>query len=149
MTAPQANEPYEVIWLIRRLFRALSQRSNELLETSGISAADRAVLEFLYPDRQLSVPEIAERYKVSRQHIQTTINSLSDKALVITRPNPRHKRSPLFTLSGAGRTLFRRILKRDQQVVTELFSEVSNSHVRTTRQTLQTLLDALDTGEPT
>ncbi|MEJ2453674.1 MAG: MarR family winged helix-turn-helix transcriptional regulator [Candidatus Thiodiazotropha sp.] len=149
MPITQTNEPYEIIWLIRRLFRALSQRSNELLEASGLSAADRAVMEFLYPDQRLSVPEIAERYKVSRQHIQITINALSEKSLVVTRANPRHKRSPLFALSRAGRTQFSRILKRDQQVVTDLFSDVSQNHVRITRQTLQTLLDALDTGEPT
>jgi hypothetical protein len=41
------SEPYQVIWLIRRLFRALAQRSNENLEGFGISVADRAVMEFL------------------------------------------------------------------------------------------------------
>ena len=89
------SEAYQVIWLIRRLFRALSQKSGENLEGLGISVADRAVMEFLYREEKLSVPEIAQRYKVSRQHVQVTVNSLLDGGLVVTKENARHKRSPL------------------------------------------------------
>ncbi|MDH5346161.1 MAG: hypothetical protein OEW59_10390, partial [Gammaproteobacteria bacterium] len=61
----QAQSPqYEVTWLIRRLFRAMAQRADNDLRAHGLSAADRAVLEFLYPDAMLSVPEIASRYQV-------------------------------------------------------------------------------------
>ncbi len=55
MESEQSNA-YQVVWLIRRLFRALGQKSNESLKQFGISAADRAVLEFLYPEETLSVP---------------------------------------------------------------------------------------------
>jgi hypothetical protein len=51
------SELYQVIWLIRRVFRALSQKSSENLVEFGISVADRAVMEFLYPDKALSVPD--------------------------------------------------------------------------------------------
>ncbi len=98
--APGSNEPdksdnaqYQIIWLIRRLFRALAQKSGENLSAFGISVADRAVMEFLYPEKKMSVPEIAERYKVSRQHVQSTVNSLLAQELVETQENPRHKRS--------------------------------------------------------
>jgi DNA-binding MarR family transcriptional regulator len=70
---------YQIIWLIRRLFRSLSQKSDEMLRELGITAADRAVLEFLYPDAALSVPEIAKRYDVSRQHVQVTVNPLLEQ----------------------------------------------------------------------
>ena len=73
----QAHDPqYEVTWLIRRLFRAMAQLADDYLRAHGLAAADRAVLEFLYPDEALSVPEIATRYQVSRQHIQVTVNTL-------------------------------------------------------------------------
>ena len=65
---------YQIVWLIRRLFRALAQKSDDSLQDLGISVADRAVMEFLQPDQKLSVPEIAERYQVSRQHVQVTVN---------------------------------------------------------------------------
>lgn len=137
------SDHYQIVWLVRRLFRALGQRSNEMLAELGISAADRAVMEFLYPDKQLSVPEIAEQYKVSRQHIQVTVNSLQDAGLVVTTDNPRHKRSPLILLNGKGRKLFGSIIKKDEQVVDLLFSGISADDVQATRQTLQSLLDEL------
>lgn len=138
------SEPYQVIWLIRRLFRALAQRSNENLEGFGISVADRAVMEFLYPEKELSVPEIAERYKVSRQHVQVTVNSLLETGVVVTKENPRHKRSPLIALSKKGRKLFGAVLKKDEEAVRLLFSNVSKKNVQITQQTLQFLLNQLN-----
>ena len=40
----------------------MAQLADGYLQAHGVSAADRAVLEFLYPDAALSVPEIATRY---------------------------------------------------------------------------------------
>jgi DNA-binding MarR family transcriptional regulator len=143
MSKVAESDSYQIIWLVRRLFRALSQKSNENLEGYGISVADRAVLEFLYPEKKLSVPEIAEQYKVSRQHIQVTVNSLLESGLVATKENPRHKRSPLIILNTKGRKLFAAVLKRDEEIITLLFSHISKKNVQITRQTLQSLLNEL------
>lgn len=137
------SDRYQVIWLIRRLFRALGQASDELLKPRGFSAADRAVMEFLYPDEALSVPEIARKYSVSRQHVQVTVNSLSDKDLVTTVENPRHKRSPLVQLTGQGRRLFASILEQDRQAINALFDNIAPKDARITRSTLQSLLEQL------
>lgn len=146
MSQAVQSEPYQIIWLVRRLFRALSQKGSENLEGLGISVADRAVMEFLYPDSKLSVPEIAESYKVSRQHVQTTVNSLLETGLIETRDNPRHKRSPLIMLNSKGRALFAKVLKKDEAVIKLLFSGITKSQVEITQQTLQSLLDELNRG---
>jgi DNA-binding MarR family transcriptional regulator len=143
MPGNAASELYEVVWLIRRLFRALSQKSSEMLEGRGITVADRAVMEFLYPDRRLSVPEIASRYQVSRQHVQVTVNVLLQGGMVVTEENPRHKRSPLIALSRNGRELFADILRQDEKTLEGLFSGVSTRDLHTTRRTLEALLQAL------
>jgi len=143
MTKVAESESYQIIWLVRRLFRALSQKSNENLEGFGISVADRAVMEFLYPEKKLSVPEIADQYKVSRQHIQVTVNSLLEIGLVETKDNPRHKRSPLIMLNAKGRKLFAAVLKKDEEAVKLLFSDISKNNVQITQQTLQSLLNEL------
>jgi DNA-binding MarR family transcriptional regulator len=137
------GDQYKIIWLIRRLFRALSQKSSENLEGFGISVADRAVMEFLYPDKRLSVPEIAEKYNVSRQHVQVTVNSLLESKLTVTKDNPRHKRSPHIMLNAKGRELFNSVLKKDEEAVELLFSHISKNKVQITRQTLQSLLNEL------
>ncbi len=143
MGAQTDSDAYQITWLIRRLFRAMGQKSNESLEILGISAADRAVMEFLYPDKALSVPEIAERYQVSRQHIQVTVNALQEKALVVARENPRHKRSPLIQLNQTGRELFAGILDRDASMIEDWFSTIPIEDRRQTRSILETLFKQL------
>jgi DNA-binding MarR family transcriptional regulator len=138
-----ASDCYQIVWLVRRLFRALGQKSNEGLQKFGISAADRAVLEFLYPDEELSVPDIAARYQVSRQHVQVTVNTLLDGKLLTTKDNPRHKRSPLISLTAKGRNLFSRIKEQDYKTVEKLFSAISAKERHTTQKTLETLLAQL------
>ena len=144
MTEPKEKDLYQIIWLIRRLFRALAQKSGENLEAFGISVADRAVMEFLYPEKKLSVPEIAVQYKVSRQHVQATVNSLLAQNLVVTQENPRHKRSPLIMLNEEGRTLFQTVLRKDEETIKVLFSHLAKNDVQITRKTLQSLLTKLD-----
>lgn len=137
------SEAYQVTWLIRRLFRAMADRADRYLHDSGLSAADRAVLEFLYPDQALTVPDIARRYQVTRQHVQTTANRLLDRDLVRATENPRHKRSPLLRLSNRGQQLFARIRRREQALLDELFADIQIADIATTRRTLQRLLDHL------
>ena len=144
MSESTEKEVYQVIWLIRRLFRALAQKSGENLEAFGISVADRAVMEFLYSEKKLSVPEIAKLYKVSRQHVQATVNSLLEQKLVESRENPRHKRSPHIMLNDKGRMLFESVLRKDEETIKLLFSHLQKNDVQITLKTLQSLLAKLN-----
>jgi DNA-binding MarR family transcriptional regulator len=135
---PQSSR-YEVTWLIRRLFRAMAQVADGYLNSHGLSAADRAVLEFLYPDEALSVPEIAKRYQVSRQHVQVTVNALLQDGFLATRPNPRHKRSPLIALTRVGHEMFQRIRRIESDHVSAMFADVPDHDVEITRRTLEAI----------
>jgi DNA-binding MarR family transcriptional regulator len=136
----QSQSPqYDVTWLIRRLFRAMAQLADTYLQAHGLSAADRAVLEFLYPDAALSVPAIATRYQVSRQHIQVTVNALLEDGFLESRPNPRHKRSPLFALTHVGRELFRKIRAAESALLDQLFADIPMDDIECTRRTLQAM----------
>ena len=145
----QASSPqYEVTWLIRRLFRAMAQLADGYLQAHGLAAADRAVLEFLYPDKTLSVPQIATRYQVSRQHIQVTVNALLEDGFLRSRPNPRHKRSPLFALTHVGRELFRKIRAAETELLDKLFADIPMDDIECTRRTLQAMyFHNLEQGE--
>jgi len=142
-----AQNNYEITWLIRRIFRGMARVAGEALQPLGISAADRAVMEFLYPDEALSVPEIAASYDVSRQHVQVTVNSLSAKQLVEHRPNPRHKRSDLIRLTAKGKALFEDVRKQDSALIDSLFKGLSPSQLAATRKILKQLNHRLEEGE--
>ena len=139
---PQQNtdRAYEVTWLIRRLFRAMGAQADDYLADTGLSAADRAVMEFLYPEEELSVPDIARRYDVSRQHVQMTVNGLVSKGLVRSIPNPKHKRSRLIRLSRLGRDSFEEIRRSETAVVQHIFAGISDNALNTTQATLTALL---------
>ena len=142
----QADNAYQIIWLTRRLFRALAQKSNDSLQDLGISVAERAVMEFLHLDEKLSVPEIAQRYQVSRQHVQVTVNRLLDAGILATAVNPRHKRSPLIALTGKGKGLFQTIKARDARAIKKMFSNVPEKDRCITQKTLETLLAELNSS---
>lgn len=143
MTAKKGNDNYQVVWLVRRLFRAMARKAGENLEQYGLTAADRAVMEFLFPEEELSVPEIASRYQVSRQHVQVTVNRLAGMGLLTSKANPRHKRSKLMALTARGRRTFSTILEGDRETVERLFSGIPAVERAATRRTLETLLSKL------
>jgi DNA-binding MarR family transcriptional regulator len=138
------TDAYQITWLTRRLFRAMADKADSYLKPLGITAADRAVLEFLFPDKMLTVPEIAQRYNVSRQHVQATVNPLLESGLLKQRQNPAHKRSPHILLTSKGRALFDRIRKKDQRAIEELFADVPATGQQQTRITLAKLLKRLE-----
>ncbi len=139
MSKSRQQDNYEITWLIRRLFRAMGAAADEYLQESGLSAAERAVMEFLYPTVKLSVPAIAARYNVSRQHVQVTVNALRKRGLLRAENNPQHKRSALIRLSSLGRDCFREIRKNEAAAIDRIFHDVSDKSLETTRATLQTL----------
>lgn len=137
------DKAYETTWLIRRLFRAMAALADAYLHSAGLTAADRAVMEFLFADNKLTVPEIATRYQVSRQHVQVTVNGLLQKGLLEAEANPRHKRSPLMALSDLGRATFAEIRRNETEQLDRLFENVAASDLLTTNTTLRSLYDQL------
>ncbi len=135
------KDAYAVTWLVRRLFRAMGESADSYLGDIGLTAADRAVMEFLYPDAALTVPGIARRYQVSRQHVQVTANRLVDQGLVTSVVNPRHKRSSLLQLTQAGREAFADIRRREGALLDEIFRSLDPDDIATTRRTLESLLN--------
>lgn len=143
MSTDRNAQSYEVTWLIRRLFRAMSARADQYLADAELTAADRAVMEFLYTETPMSVPEIARRYEVSRQHIQTTVNGLLAKGLLRSVENPRHRRSRLIRLSSLGRDCFEEIRRNEGEEIAALFADISDQSLATTKATLTALLNQL------
>ena len=147
MTMNNEQIAYDITWLVRRLFRAMGSRADEYLASLGITAADRAVMEFLYPDQALSVPAIARRYQVSRQHVQVTVNRLADAGYVRSTENPRHKRSPLIVLTRAGSELFAGIREQEREFLDEWFDGIAPEQLVATRNTLKHVYEFLRHGE--
>mgnify|MGYP003673705821 FL=1 len=148
MTVANTDSRYQVIWLIRRLFRVMGSVADDYLKEDQLTAAHRAVMEFLYPHERLSVPAIAGKYRVSRQHVHV-VNELRAIGLIRALPNPQHKRSALMRLSELGRATFEEIRRNESALIDKVFAELDTDAIETTRHALQTLLDRFEKGSLT
>src|SRR4051812_20304648 len=87
---------------VRLLFHRAAEVASELHGAEQVSVGMRAVLEVVHRAGPLSVPDVARRRHVSRQHVQTLVNALLARELVTAEENPAHRRSPLISLTPAG-----------------------------------------------
>ncbi len=134
-------ELYEIVRLIRPVHRRLARAVEAKLEGSGVTVGMRAVMEVLEEAGALSVPEIGRTLFLARQQIQLLVNALEDQGLVERKPNPAHKRSPLFALTEAGRTAFGGIRAQENDEIDEVCELFSENDLRSTQQVLCAMLD--------
>jgi DNA-binding MarR family transcriptional regulator len=135
----------DLLGQIRTCFNRLKLLAGQLHEDLGVNPSMRAVMESLQAEDRQSVPEIARAKSVSRQHIQTIMNALQKAGLVESLDNPAHRRSPLFTLTAKGRTVFREIRRREIVPLRRLAANLSPDSLARAAATLKRL--SHDLGE--
>jgi DNA-binding MarR family transcriptional regulator len=122
-------------------------RSAELLHADQeVSVPGRAVLEFLQRSGPTAVPDIARARYVSRQHIQTIVDSLIDRDLVEGRPNPAHRRSLLFALTDAGARTIVAMHEREREFLEQCLAAIDRTEVEAATELLAAVRVALDEG---
>jgi len=109
-----ANEPIAALLdEVRLLFHQAVRTGEALHSGESITLGMRGVLEFLHLNGPASVPQLARRRLVTRQHVQALVNALLEKKRVALAPNPAHRRSALVTLTPAGRRQIERMRARE------------------------------------
>jgi len=101
---------------VRLLFHRAVQAAGSLHARSPVSLGMRAVLESIQRDGPATVPQIARRRFVTRQHIQSLVNALMGAGLVTLEPNPAHRRSGVVTLTAAGRRAIETMKRREARL---------------------------------
>lgn len=119
----------DAIQRVRRLFNLFADLANRAHGDLAINASQRAVMETLMNRGPMSVPEIARLRPVSRQFIQTLVDQLLERNLVITQSNPGHKRSPLILLSELGRSTFKQMTEREGILLAALAKNIGSQHL--------------------
>ncbi|WP_174423840.1 MarR family winged helix-turn-helix transcriptional regulator [Cupriavidus basilensis] len=59
--------------------------------------------------KSLTAPQIAANMGVTRQGALKQLNLLADEGFIEARPNPMHKRSPLYVLTERGQRTYRTV----------------------------------------
>lgn len=128
----------------RALTHRLRAASTQLHGDGAQSAGRRGVLLDLARFGDMTVPDLARRRPVSRQHIQILVNSLLDDGLARLVRNPAHKRSKLVRLTAAGRRCVEAIQARESGVLGRLDLGVPTARLREAAETLRRLRVALE-----
>ncbi|MEO9530266.1 MarR family transcriptional regulator [Roseibium sp.] len=134
-------ELYEIIRLIRPVHRRLARAVEAKLEGTGITVGMRAVLEVLQEAGPMSVPDLGRMLFLARQQIQLLVNELEKRGLVDRRPNPAHKRSPLFAMTRAGEVGFGEIRARENDDIDKISGLFEQEDLRSAQSVLCAMLD--------
>lgn len=138
------NSVEELTREIRACFARLRAVGDALHADFGLTAAQRAVVEFLFENGDHTVPQIARAKRVTRQHIQTLVDSLVVEAMVVLRDNPRHKRSPLVRLTDSGQRAFEAARRREAALLEDIAARLTQGSMETTLATLGQFRSALE-----
>ncbi len=111
----------ELLNEVRLVWHLILQVGERLHAQEDITLGMRAVLEHLLWEGPSTVPAIARARYVTRQHIQSLVNGLLNRNLVVLQSNPAHRRSRFVRLTAEGERLIRRMKAREAPIFAENF----------------------------
>jgi DNA-binding MarR family transcriptional regulator len=128
--------------------RALAHRLriawDQVHGAADVSDSRRLVLQMLDRRGPRTVPQLARARPVSRQHVQSVVNTLIEDGLVEYLPNPVHQRSHLVTLTPAGKMLVDQERLKETLLVEGLRIEVADDDLRAAASVLTKLRAAFE-----
>ena len=145
----KAEQLHQLIWMSRPLMQAAESCVENGLTGTNLTVRMRAVLEILHKYGEQTVPELAARLDIQRQYVQIMCNETLTSGFIEQRPNPRHKRSPILTLTNQGSALIEDILSKEMQIMQEMSEDLSTEDIATALKVILSVVDGLKkrTGE--
>jgi DNA-binding MarR family transcriptional regulator len=134
--------------VILRVFRTngrLLTNGDTLVGPLGLTSARWQVLGAVALAKMpLTAPQIGAAMGITRQGAQKQINLLVEEGLLEPRVNPVHRRSPLYSLTKRGQSLYEQVDLAQARWANRLVEGISAQDLATTKQVLELLLARLD-----
>jgi MarR family 2-MHQ and catechol resistance regulon transcriptional repressor len=120
------------------------KRTNEYLERHvkrdavrhGLNITEFAVMELLYNKGDQPIQHIRNRILIASSTTYV-VDKLVEKGFVERRPDTRDRRISFATLTDDGRKLMEEIFPPHAELITELFSGLSDGELSVLRETLK------------
>lgn len=129
-----------------RLNGALLQWGDRLVAPLGLTSARWQMLGAIaLADSSLTAPQVGAAMGVTRQGAQKQLNLLLAQGMLESRPNPAHKRSPLYGLTPKGRALYAQADALWNTQAGRLAALLPAAPLKATAQTLVSILHHLET----
>ncbi len=96
-----------IILSIFRLNAQLLEKGNKLVSPIGLTSSRWQILGAIsLADKPQTAPQVAAAMGITRQGAQKQLNLAVADGLVTSMANPKHERSPLYTLTAKGEETF-------------------------------------------
>ena len=143
-TQATPEELYQIIKLVRPLYKTLEAAVAQELDATGISLSQRAVLEQIQDHGAVTVPAIGRSLILPRQFIQKIANELLDASLIERRENAAHKRSVLFVLTDDGRRVIDKIKAREAAIMAPIAKALCAEELTVAKTVMNDVIAAFD-----
>lgn len=144
MRQTKADKFTDLVLTVFRVNGVLTDWGDDFSAPGGLSSARWQMLGALaLAGQMLTAPQIAVRMGVSRQGAQKQLNLLAESGLVEVRPNPWHKRSPLYALTTSGQASFNAIDARWKQHAAKSAAQFGASDLDTAVRVLNALTEVM------
>ncbi|MFK0290775.1 MarR family winged helix-turn-helix transcriptional regulator [Streptomyces sp. NPDC090442] len=130
---------YDVIRRLWPLHRTIVRAVERELEGTGMTAGEHALLDALRAQGPRTVPQLARSLGLDRQPVQRWVNHAAELGLVVTAPNPEHRRSSLIRLTDEGSEVMRGIQDAEAAELRRSLADLSSGEVRTALRVLDRL----------
>ncbi|MFD8543865.1 MarR family winged helix-turn-helix transcriptional regulator [Streptomyces sp. NPDC059649] len=133
--AGRATPTEELLYgVIRRLWplhRTVVRAVERELAGTGLTAGEHALLDALRTEGPRTVPQLARTMGLDRQPVQRWVNHAAELGLVVTAPNPAHRRSSLIELTTEGAEVIRGIQDFESTELRQRLADLPAADVRT------------------
>jgi len=132
---------------VRTAFNRMKALAGRMHADLGVTPSMRAVLEAFVDRPPRTVPDVAREKGVSRQHVQSVVNLLIARGLLVPEANPGHRRSPLLRPTERGARLFARIRAREAEPLARLAASLPAPDLAAATRLLRRMNDELEALE--
>ncbi|MFI1499813.1 MarR family winged helix-turn-helix transcriptional regulator [Streptomyces platensis] len=130
---------YDVIRRLWPLHRTVVRAVERELADTGMTAGEHALLDALRTEGPRTVPQLARSMGLDRQPVQRWVNHAAELGLVVTAPNPAHRRSPLIQLTTEGTAAIRGVQQFEATELRQRLADLPAEDVRTALHVLDRL----------
>ncbi|MEU9498160.1 MarR family transcriptional regulator [Streptomyces sp. NPDC048196] len=129
--SPTEELLYGVIRRLWPLHRTVVRAVERELAGTGLTAGEHALLDALRTEGPRTVPQLARTMGLDRQPVQRWVNHTAELGLVVTAPNPAHRRSSLIELTTEGAEVIRGIQDFEATELRQRLADLPAADVRT------------------
>lgn len=122
---------------IKRTNDALEKIVKKDAQQYGLNISEFAVMELLYHKGEQPINRIQERILIANSSTTYILDKLQDKGFIVRQKDENDKRSMKAALTEEGRKLIDKIFPAHSELLTSLFSGLSDEELSALREMLK------------